>query len=239
MSYLDATIPTDNEAVKIGASRIRSLKQQLNSVLGQIFTDAGAFLSKWVQQSHLADAAVGETQVADSAITTAKLAPGVLSADAAGRARMADGFLTPEKLDPAFALPNGSVATAALANAAVTGAKIADAAIGFNHLVTGIVKASIGTYAGSDSSSQNIHTLPFKPDALVITGGRTSHKVCMSFLAESQNNLSPLHACWLSDTIGSTFGDAIQWQDNGFLVLPTNFAANSSGVTHVYLALKL
>ena len=56
--------------------------------------------------------------LADGSVTTAKLANGVLSADAAGRAKVADGFTTTAKL------ADGSVTTAKLADGSVTLAKL-------------------------------------------------------------------------------------------------------------------
>jgi len=60
---------------------------------------------------------VSTLAIADSSVTTPKLADGVLSASLAGRAKMEDGFVTPEKLaaevlakmlGPGFMMPYGS-----------------------------------------------------------------------------------------------------------------------------------
>lgn len=55
---------------------------------------------------------VDTADIANGAVTTAKLATNALSADATGRAKMQDGFVTSAKLDSAgVALPSGSTAT--------------------------------------------------------------------------------------------------------------------------------
>jgi len=93
MSYFDDSIPTDTEAVKRGAERIRGVKTALNTVLGKVFTDAGNFLTKWVTTSQVADGAIGATQLAADAVTAAKLA-----ADAVETAAVKDGAITLAKL---------------------------------------------------------------------------------------------------------------------------------------------
>lgn len=45
------------------------------------------------------EGSIGAASIADGAVTTVKLADGALSADATGRAKMADGFLTAAKLN--------------------------------------------------------------------------------------------------------------------------------------------
>lgn len=55
---------------------------------------------------------VDTADIANGAVTTAKLATNALSADATGRAKMQDGFVTSAKLDTGgVALPSGSTAT--------------------------------------------------------------------------------------------------------------------------------
>lgn len=64
---------------------------------------------------------VDTTDIVDGAVTTAKIADGALSADATGRAKMADGFVTTAKLDTAgVTLPNGSLATTQAAGDSTT-----------------------------------------------------------------------------------------------------------------------
>lgn len=53
------------------------------------------------------DGTVGSIALADNSVSTAKLQDGVLSADAAGRAKMADGFVTAAKLDSSAVLTAG------------------------------------------------------------------------------------------------------------------------------------
>jgi hypothetical protein len=64
--------------------------------------------------------------VEDGSVTTAKLAAGCFSADAAGRAKMADGFVTGAEL------ATGAVIEAKLAANAVTAAKLAAAVVTAN-----------------------------------------------------------------------------------------------------------
>lgn len=51
------------------------------------------------QPSIALDGTIGAATISDGAVTTAKLADGALSADATGRAKMADAFLTAAKLN--------------------------------------------------------------------------------------------------------------------------------------------
>ncbi len=66
----------------------------------------------WTVDNIAIGGTVVTADIADGAITTAKLASNVLSSDATGRGKMQDGFVTSAKLDTAgVALPNGSTAT--------------------------------------------------------------------------------------------------------------------------------
>ena len=70
--------------------------------------------------------ATGRAKMADGYLTTAKLAAALLSADAAGRGKMADGFVT----------------TAKLADNSVTNGKVPNAALGAEKFQTGATEAA-------------------------------------------------------------------------------------------------
>ena len=71
-------------------------------------TSAGATI--WTADNIAIGGTVTTADIADGAVTTAKLASNVLSADATGRGKMQDGFVTSAKL-AVVALPSGSTAT--------------------------------------------------------------------------------------------------------------------------------
>lgn len=73
-------------------------------------TSADATL--WTVDNIAISGSVTTADIQDLAVTTAKLAANVLTADATGRGKMQDGFVTSAKLDTAgLALPNPSTAT--------------------------------------------------------------------------------------------------------------------------------
>jgi len=66
----------------------------------------------WTVDSIAIGGTVVTADIADLAVTTAKLAANVLSADSTGRGKMQDGFVTSAKLDTSgVTLPDGSAAT--------------------------------------------------------------------------------------------------------------------------------
>jgi hypothetical protein len=76
-----------------------------------VLTDS-ADVTIWTVDNVKIGGTVDTTDIVDGAITTPKLADGVLTADAAGRLKMADGYVTTAKLDTAgVTLPNNSAAT--------------------------------------------------------------------------------------------------------------------------------
>lgn len=117
--FLQAALPPNNEALNSGDDRLRAMKRILNRGLSQIFSELTAsshvMLPKWITGSMLADASVGSQHLQDGAVVTRVLADGALSADEAGRAKMADGFVTFGKL--AASLPGEFPAKAALVTA--------------------------------------------------------------------------------------------------------------------------
>jgi hypothetical protein len=245
MSYLNDTVPADNEAVKRGATRLRELKTALNTVIGKVFSDSGNFLTKWVLTSMLADGAVTADQVANASITGAKLATGALSADTTGRSKMADGFLTSEKLAPGFLAPSGSVPMAALVDgllsADATGrAKMADGFVTLAKVASGVAKIAVGQYVGSNSGSVAVAGLAFPPDVVLIVAGPTKTGVGIAFRSEAVSGTGPIHPFWGFDSLslGSPYATAIQWQADGFVVVPHSFTFSTNGTAHSYIALK-
>jgi hypothetical protein len=66
----------------------------------------------WTVDNIAIGGTVVTADIADGAVTTAKLPTNVLSADSTGRGKMQDGFVTSAKLDTGgVTLPNGSLAT--------------------------------------------------------------------------------------------------------------------------------
>jgi len=74
------------------------------------------------------DGSVAGVMLDDQAVTTAKLAAGALSADAAGRSKMAAKFVTTEKLDDGV-LSADANGRAKMADGFITTQKLADAAV--------------------------------------------------------------------------------------------------------------
>lgn len=105
MALFNDSVPAGSEAVKLGASRIREMKTTLNTALSQIFSDSLVFIPKFVTSTLLANdasdnslRAVDTNHIKTGAVATAKIADGALTADAAGRLKMADLFITLAKL---------------------------------------------------------------------------------------------------------------------------------------------
>lgn len=243
MAYLDETIPQDNEAVTLGASRIRELKVNLDALIEQMFNDDGTFSTGWIKAAgaegatsmftpgaiQTADVGVlGTANLAALSVTLAKLAlqsvdatkfvngivmptasvntaalqAGVLSADTAGRSKMADGFITLLKL-------------------------------GFTP-----VQAAVGSFSGSNSASASISSLAFDPNILILATN-TLDGFGISFLAEATSSISDIHVSWSNIGIVSPNTAAIHWQAGGFIVVPTNAHFNQAGKTTYYLALAI
>lgn len=80
-----------------------------------------------VTETKIGTGAVTEAKIGTGAVTTTKIADGALSADAAGRAKIATGFFDSTTVSSKFV--DGSVAGAKLADGAVSTAKIADGAL--------------------------------------------------------------------------------------------------------------
>ena len=95
--------------------------------------------------------------IVDGAVTTAKLATGVLSADTTGRSKMADGYITSAKLNSAgVALPNGSTATTQSASDNTT--KVATTAYVTNEIVATrkILQSKTYTYTTASTTTNTI-----------------------------------------------------------------------------------
>ena len=253
MSYLDNTVPADTDAVQLGASRIRDLKTALNSLISQVFTDAGAFLSNWVLGPMIAsdptvdaNRAIGPNHIQNLAVSTRTLANGVLSADSTGRAKMANGFIEAFHLASDFALPASSVTQTMLVDGILTAdapgrAKMANGFVTAALMAAGVAsKYAVGTYTGSNSASANLTTLGFIPDVVIFTPGATRHGFGITFNVEATSGVSPIHDSYTGPGTTISGGEAtgVQWQTGGFVVLATNFTFNSSGNTHAYIAFK-
>jgi hypothetical protein len=119
MSYLNANVPSDNEAVALGASRIRALSAALNVLISQIFQDSGAFLTSWLNGAQiltgtvpgtaLVNNSVGAAQMANDSVGLAQLAP-----QATGSLLSFDGSENPVLIAPGtngqVLMSDGSVA---------------------------------------------------------------------------------------------------------------------------------
>ena len=86
----------------------------------------------------------GQDRVASGQVKTASLAAGVLSADATGRAKMADGYVVTAKIG------DGQVTSAKIPDGEITRAKIADGTITPSKLSAG--SGTLLTWSGGPSS---------------------------------------------------------------------------------------
>jgi Tfp pilus assembly protein PilW len=105
-----------------------------------------------ITSAKIASGAVGTTQLADSAITTAKIVDGAVSSakiadSAVVTAKIADGQVTGAKI------ADSAVTTAKIADGAVSGAKIADSAITTAKVADGAI-----TTAKTDFADQSLLT---------------------------------------------------------------------------------
>lgn len=135
MALLDATIPANSEAVKLGAQRIRELKTDLNAALALLYDD----------DATLKDASIGTDQLVALAVTAAKIA-----ADAVTTAKILDANVTAAKLASdsvtTVKILDANVTEGKIADDAVTGDKIADDAIVNAHILDGtITNAKLAT----------------------------------------------------------------------------------------------
>ena len=170
-----------------GANEIRTLKAALNTLISQVWTNTGVFLTGFITGNMIATGAVGTTQLAAASVTNTVLAPGALSADTIGRAVMAAGYLTPDKLLAVFRCPvrvdtPGSIPTTAYQAASVTSTVLAAGAVLAVNIGAGVVaQVKVGVYTGLASSASNpggspdlpvvVSGLPFAPDAVFLTSG--------------------------------------------------------------------
>ncbi len=124
MAIFNVTVPTDTEAVKLGAQRIRELKTDLNTLLGTVFEDNGNPKVNTVGTDQIVALAVTTAKIANLAVTAAQLA-----ADAVTTAKILDANVTTAKLaDDSVTvdkIANDAVGTAQLIALSVTNDKIA------------------------------------------------------------------------------------------------------------------
>lgn len=171
MGIFNTSTPANTEAVKLGAAAIRSLKTDLNTLLGTLFEDDGTPKDNTVSTDEITDLAVTSAKLADGAVRVDKIADGALTANSTGRAKMVDAFITLAKiLDGIFTADAtgrakfaASFVNAALIEAdAVTTVKILDGAVSLAKLASdvGLVQA-IGRWTGA-GYHQNVvsKTLP-------------------------------------------------------------------------------
>lgn len=190
MAYLDSTIPAETEAVKRGAFRIRELKDALTTLIEKIFDEAGEFLDGWVTVDMLSSLSVSSAKLIDEAVTTGKLADGVLSADATGRAKMADGFITATKLVSGIQLPTDSVPAAAIKANAVTAAKIPDGEITVNKLaLAGLRFVSSQVTVASGLLVNEAHGLSFTPRVQAVLVCKADDN---GFVVDDEVSVSPI-----------------------------------------------
>ena len=246
-TYLDESSPADSEAITLGASRIREMKQELDAVIDQIFATTGLFNAGWITApganitgggSMFAPGAIQTADIAGNAVTTA-----LLGANAVGPGQINPTAITTALLAAASAaaqltVPTASVNTAAIQNQAVGTSQIAPAAITSALLASGLIKGvTVGTYAGVASGSISVSSLPFAPKVLFIVD--TSHSgIGMAFLSEVSGGASPIHESWNPDTTSAGFPvNTVQWASNGFTIVTpaTHFAYNLH--TYTFLAL--
>jgi len=85
-----------------------------------------------ITEAKIANGAVTENKVGAGAVTLAKLPDGVLTADVAGRAKVADGFVNNAKVDAAAAIAHTKLGTGTVKATLIAGGAAGD------HTVTGI-----------------------------------------------------------------------------------------------------
>lgn len=153
---IDVTSPQDSEAVSQGASRIRELKTQLLSLIGQIFKNDGTtgFLSKWITQAMIGDTVVGTGQVVDKAITAAKMGSASIANQYPRGA--ADGSVSWIS-EPAI-LKNAPVPDAGGANDGQSVAVNSGAAGTFKFVLTGKL-LTVANYVSTTTENQNSTTM--------------------------------------------------------------------------------
>jgi len=116
----------------IGKAELSSILASYPRMIGSIRgTIMAGFLSK-AELEALVTGSVQTADIADGAVTLAKLPDGVLTADAAGRAKVADGFLQDAKV-----AADAAIAHSKLGVGTVKATLIAGGAAG-DHTVTGI-----------------------------------------------------------------------------------------------------
>ncbi len=244
MSLFNDTLPSDDESVKLGASRIRETKTTLNTLLSQIFTDALAFLPNWITGPMIAgdpavdaNRAITSDNLKNGSVILRTMPDGVFTADLTGRAKFASGFVTGALLDPALVLPVGIITTTNIADGAVTTTQLGALAATIAKVGAGVAKIAVGSFAGSNSVSASISGLAFAPDFVLLTSGTASNTVGIAFRSEISGGSSPIHTLNSIEGLNSPDSTAMQWTSDGFVVVPVNYNFNRGSRTHTYLAL--
>lgn len=152
---------------------------------------------------------IGTATIDDDSITTVKLKDGVLSADATGRAKMADGFITAAKLATSLdltgktvtlpagtLLPAGGIQTVSASTGAVaslTAAMVYDDTIPQNTEGTAIAALDVAITPRSDTSVLEITVL------LNVNGNSANAQIIVALF---------------QDGIADALAAVVDWQDN-------------------------
>lgn len=187
MGLFDTTVPSTNpsdaEAFKLGASRIRGLQDTLQTMLGQIFATTTTYIPGWLTAA----------AIATGLITQDKLADGVLSADAAGRLKMADGFVNAAKLDAGLQFTTGlyPVTATGLVLNQVHGLQVAGVAAcpRFVRLVMVCGVSDAGWDPGDEIEAQSVVDQAGTPTSLFRFGANTTNM----WIAQISNSLKHVH----------------------------------------------
>ena len=247
-TYLDETTPADSEAITLGASRIRELKQELDAVIDQIFDTTGLFKAGWITAPG-ANVTGGGSMFAPKAIQTVDIALNAITTDLLDANAVGPGQLNPTAITTALlaaasaisqlTVPTASVNTAAIVGAAVGTNQIAPNAITAGLLASGFAKIAIGQYNGTSSGSTSI-TLAFAPTIVVIVDV-SYHGIGMAFAIEaaSPGANTQIHNSWYDDSTLITIAhqNYIQFGTGGFTVVTGATHFNYNGHAYTYLAL--
>lgn len=118
-TYADSGAVTPNANPVVLDSRGEATIYGTGTYKVVVKTSAGATV--YTVDNYRISGSVGTSDIDNLAVTTAKLAANVLSADATGRGKMQDGFVTSAKLDTGgVALPDGSTVTTQTAGDSTT-----------------------------------------------------------------------------------------------------------------------
>lgn len=166
---------------------------------------------------------IATAQIADDAVTTAKLADSINSAITANTAKVTNATHTGEVTGAtALTIADGAVVTARIADDAVTQAKIADNAIGSDQIASGAViagKLQTNAVAASNIQSNAITTVKIT-DANVTTAKIADANVTTAKIADSAVTSAKLADTYLTSTLSADIdadGNSIVNLENVFI----------------------